>query len=177
MSKKTLNHKTARKLIEEGRNRGKTDQDILNELSQIFYDKKTIALLISGTVTNNNKKQYKMYNNILIGLIGSFVLFNVFVDFCRIESFKDLWFSIPITLVFILLAGYCIFEIARYNAPVYRMCGIFTILYSFQWYYIKHYQISYNVVEIIIILFFIVAIVFFSFFLSKKMFPNYKIRI
>jgi hypothetical protein len=75
MSKKSIEVKTVRKLILEGRNCGKTDQEIYHELSQEYYDKKSLVFLITGTVTVEKKNKYKMYNNFLIGLVALFFFF------------------------------------------------------------------------------------------------------
>jgi hypothetical protein len=76
MSKKSLDRKAAQKFIVDSRDNGKSDQDIYNELSQQYLDKKSVALLITGTVTTENKNKYKLYNNILLGLLVTGVWLN-----------------------------------------------------------------------------------------------------
>jgi hypothetical protein len=176
MNKKSLDQRTAKKLIKDGRNNGKTDQEIYNELSQKFYDKKTIALLISGIATTEKKKKYKIYNNILLGLIGFFVLFKVFHAYNLIEETEDIWFILLASIVILLFAGYFMYGIAKYEAATYRICGIFTILIFLQSSFWQHIWNFENVVEILMNVFVAAAIVFFSFYLDKKIFPNYSYR-
>ena len=176
MNKKSLDQKTVRKLIKEGRNNGKTDQEIYNELSQKFYDKKTIALLISGTATNEKKKKYKNYNNILLGLIGFFGLFKIFHAFNLIEETEDIWFFLLASIIILLFAGYFMYGIAKYEGATYRICGFFTILIFLQSSFWQHIWNLENVIEILINVFVSVAIIFLSFYLDKKIFPNYSYR-
>jgi hypothetical protein len=171
MNKESLNEKTARRFIIDGRNSGKTDQEIYHELSQKFYDKKTIALLIAGTVTAEKKGKYKMYNNVLLVLIGVFVLFKAVATFNSIEGTNDLWFFLVSTIVIFLLAGYIMYEIARYNGPIYRVCGLFTILILLQ-----SIMNTESVFEFLINVLIFTAIACLSFYLDRKMFPNYRYK-
>jgi len=171
MSKKSIDVKIIRKFILDGRNSGKTDQEIYHELSQKFYDKKTIALLITGTITAEKKKKYKIYNIILLGLIGFFVLFNVLCFFSLIEQTREVWIFLLLAAVFLLVAGYFMYGIATYNGPIYRMCWIFTI-----WVLLLNIIDAKGGVEILVNVLLTSTIIFLSFYLDKKMFPNYSHR-
>jgi hypothetical protein len=49
MSKKSLERKPAQKFIIESRQNDKTDQEIYNDMTQQYFDKKAVALIITGT--------------------------------------------------------------------------------------------------------------------------------
>src|SRR5690606_34496427 len=125
--KKSLDRKAAHKSILEGREHGKTDQEIYNELSLKYYDKKSLALLITGTATTENKQKYRVYNNILLGLLGLAILLRLLLVFSLTIQTGKGW---TLLLVFIvpLFAAYFAYEIARYKGPIYRFCGMMTII-------------------------------------------------
>ena len=173
MNKISLDYNAAEKFIQESRDSGKTDQEIYNELSQQYYDKKSIALLIVGTATAEQKKKYKQLNLLLLGLIGIYVVLVVLYMFSKCEAPSDLWYIIPFSAVLLSAAGFFIYGIARNILHYYRMCAIFTILFSFQGGRVWNLA---SVIETIVTLVFVIAIVFLSIYLSKKMFPNSKHR-
>ncbi|MDR0207425.1 MAG: hypothetical protein LBI45_09250 [Bacteroidales bacterium] len=176
MNKKSLDYKLAEKIIQESRGCGKTDQEIYNELSQQYFDKKSIALLISGTATAEQKKKYKMLNILLLVLIGIYVVLVVLYLFNKREFPSDLWFIIPFSVALLGMAGYFIYEIAWYNVHFYRMCVMFTIVFSFQGGYLRRVWNLESVIETIVKLLFVIAIVFLSIYLNKKLFSNSKHR-
>src|SRR5262245_21730993 len=116
MNKKSLDRKAAQKYIFESRNIGKSDQEIYNELSQEYYDKKAIALLITGTVTMADKDKFNAYNNILLGLLGLIILLRILFVF-NLTIVTGQWPSIYVCVAPFLIA-YFAKEIANYNAPV-----------------------------------------------------------
>ena len=167
MSKKTIDRKAAQKMIVDSRDNGKTDQEIYNELSQQYYDKKSVALLITGTVTTENKNKYKVYNHILLALLGLAILLRILLVFSLTIQTGQLW---TLLLVFIvpLFAIYFAYEIARYNAPIYRFVGIMTIVGFFQ-----TIGKSEGGTDILINLVFAGAIAGLSFYLDSIMFPDF----
>ena len=72
-----INQKEVREIIEESRKSGKTDQQIYYELTRLGYDKKQIALLITGTATDENRARFKTLNITLLVLLGITVLFKL----------------------------------------------------------------------------------------------------
>ncbi len=167
MTKKSIDRKAAQKFIIDSRDNGKTDQEIYNELSQQYFDKKSVALLIAGTVTKENKNKYKIYNNILLGLLGLAILLRILLVFSLTIQTGQLW---TLLLVFIvpLFAAYFAYEIARYNAPIYRFCGLMTIVG-----FMQTIGKSEGGSDILINLVFAGAIAGLSFYLDSKMFPAY----
>ena len=113
--------------IKEKRVEGKLNQEIYAELSNQYFDKKSIALLIKGTPTLENLKKYKAYNFILIGLLGITALLKALTVFNMVMGEGPVW---ELLLIFIVpvLNFYFIYEIARFNPTVYRSCGALTIL-------------------------------------------------
>jgi hypothetical protein len=170
MSKKSLERKAAQQFIIDGRETGKSEQDIYNELTQQYYDKKAVALLITGTVTEENKSKYKVYNNILLGILGVAILLRIMLVFSLTIQTGQLW-----TLLFVFIvpffATYFAFEIARYNAPIYRFCGIMTVLG-----FMRTINKAEDGTEVLINFLFAAAIAGLSFYLDSKLFPNYSPR-
>lgn len=167
MSKKSLDRKAAQKFIVDSRDNGKADQEIYNELSQQYYDKKSVALIITGTVTTENKSKYKVYNNILLGLLGLSILFKLLTVFSLTIQTGQLW-TLFLVLVVPLFAGYFMYEIARYNGPIYRFCGMLTIAG-----FLQTISKAENGTDILINVIFAGAVAGLSFYLDSKMFPNY----
>ena len=167
MRKKLLDRKAAQKNIIENRENGKTDQEIYNELSQQYYDKKAVALLITGTVTSENKKKYKIYNNILLGLLGLSILFKLLTVFSLTIQSGQLW-TLLLVLIVPLFAGFFMYEIARYNAAIYRFCGMLTIVG-----FLQTIGKAENGTDILINIIFAIAVAGLSFYLDSKMFPDY----
>mgnify|MGYP003582726411 FL=1 len=167
MSKKSLDRKAAQKFIVDSRDNGKADQEIYNELSEQYYDKKSVALLITGTVTKENKKKYKVYNNILLGLLGLSILFKLLTVFSLTIQTGQLW-TLLLVLIVPLFAGYFMYEIARYNGPIYRFCGMLTIAG-----FLQTIGKAENGTDILINIIFAGAVAGLSFYLDSKMFPDY----
>ena len=169
MSKKSLDIKAAQKFIVESRDSGITDREIYNELSQRYFDKKTVALLIIATVKTENKNKYRTYNNILIGLLGLAFLLHILFVFSMTIQLEPLWTLLHVFLFPLLAVGFA-YEIARYR-PVYRYCGIMAIAVFIN--SISIYDIGTN---IFINLVFAVAIAGLSFYLDRKIFPNFSTK-
>ena len=59
MTKKSLNKKEAIKTIQNRIQENTPRQEILNELSEQYYDKNTISVLIASTIDPQAKERYK----------------------------------------------------------------------------------------------------------------------
>lgn len=168
MAKKSINRKAIQQSIHEGRALGKSDQELYEALTQTYFDKKAVALFITGTVTAELKDKYKLYNNILIGLLGLSVLFKFYVILSiGIQHGKSA--ALFLLLLFPLLSIYFMYELARYNASMYRVCGILALFGLNR--IIKHLD---NPTDIAINLVFTIAVVGLAFYLDHKMFPKYR---
>lgn len=166
MSKKSLHVKTVQKFIVDNRDNGKSDQDIYNELTQQYYDKKSIAFLITGTVTAENKKKYMIHNNTLLGLLGLYMLFEILFIFRLTIQAGQPWALLM--LGSLLIVGYFMYEISRYYRLFYKFCGVMVIAE-----FLRKISEGVDQINFLINLFFVVSIAGFSFYLGEKMFPDY----
>ena len=103
----------------------------------------------------------------MLGLIGLTILFKLLAVFSLSLSEGQLWALLFIFIVPILNI-YFFYEIARYNAPIYRFCGLLTIA-SF----LQTLGKTENGVDILISLALCAGIAGLSFYLDSKMFPDY----
>lgn len=149
------------------RDAGLTDQAIYHELSEIYFDKKSIALLITGTATKENLHKYKRINQVLVGLLILAVILRCLIVI-QIALTIEQWWALLLLFVVPAFAAYFAYEIARYNAPIYRFCAILTVLGFVQ---------SIGKLEgtdIPINLLFAAAIAGLSMYLDQKLFPDFK---
>jgi len=170
MSKKSLDRKKAQKFIVEQRANGKSDQEIYDELTQQYYDKKEVALFIAGTATEENKRKYKIYNNTLLIFLLAAILLRILSVFGMTLQTGQLW---TLLFVFIVPVFAALFAhgVAMYQAPIYRFCGIMTILG-----FLKAMSSLESGIDIFINFIFTVAIAGLAFYLDSKLFPNYRPR-
>jgi predicted neutral ceramidase superfamily lipid hydrolase len=168
MAKKSLDYKNAKKIILERRENNISDQEIYNELTQLFFDKKGVAYLIKGTLTKEIKEKYKIYNNILLALIGLSILMRFLTIFLLTNDSLNIMILTFLIMV-PLLSIYFIYGIAKYYVTIYRFCGLLTfggIIMS-----INHFD---NLTNFLINLIFSLAVVALSFFMDSKMSPFYR---
>ncbi len=167
MSKKSIDRKSARKFIIENRNEGKTDQEIYEDLSQLYYDKKSLALLITGTPTQENIAKYSIYNFALIALLVGVGVLKVFV-----VAGLSLAAGQPLALLLVFLVPivnvYFIYEFIRYSAPAYRICGALAIVSFLQ--SLSNMSGAMDFISTLVLTGGIAAL---SFYLDDKLFPNY----
>jgi len=129
MAGKKLIRKEVQPIIAAEREAGKTDQEIYYQLREEYFDRMALAQLITGTPTAADKLKYKVHNNLLVFILSLSLLFTLLYVF-------SLWTdgTLPLWGVFIALGfgafikGYFIYGIARYEAPVYRLCGLLSIV-------------------------------------------------
>ena len=173
MSKTSINKKDVREFIIANRLNGKSDQEIYNDLSAKFYDKKTIALMIIGTVTQESKLKYKNLNAILLVLILFTILFKIYFVFGLTLQTDGLW---PLFFIFIipLLNVYFFYEVFRFNAVVYKFIGLLTIASLLKTFSnsIDSNGIT-NIIEFLISFVIATGIIGLSLYLGNKLLPNY----
>lgn len=167
MSKKGIDRKAIQQFTIEARENGKTDQDIYNELSQEYYNKKGLTLMITGTATTENMNQYRIYNHILLGLLAIGVLFKVFFVFSlSIQTGEPtvlvLLFIVPIMNLWFM------YEIARYNAFIYRFCAIIAIINA-----MRFMTETDDSMIVVINLALGAAIAGLAYYIDNKLFPKY----
>jgi len=167
VSKKSLDRKATKQFIIDNRSLGKTDQEIYNLLAEQYYDKKTIALLITSQVTTENRKKYKVLNTLLLVLISITILFKILAIVQLSLSAGQVWALIFIFLV-PLLNIYFFYEVLRYNGTIYRILGLLTMA-SF----LQSISKGGTVLDITIGAFLCILIVGLAFYLDNYMFPYY----
>ena len=161
-----MDQKTAKKIIDDSRAAGKNDQQIYNELSGHYENKKNLALLITGTAPVKTRNQYKLYNNVLIGLLAVTFVFRLIGAFSLVGEGEVLGFVV--SLVGIFLPALFIYGFINYMGPMYRLCGILTVLGIVQ--VAARWN---NDLLIVIDLIILVSMAVLSFYLGSKMFPNF----
>lgn len=168
MSKKSINQQEIAETVTLEREKGKTDQEIYNLLTSEYYDKKGVALAITGTVKTELKEKYKLHNNLLIGLLVVGAITKVLAVF-GLAAAESAWFLLLVFLapLFNLIFAY---YIARYQASIYRFCGLLTLINSFRVLTMD----GVTETDIIVTLAFAAAIAALSFYLDINMFPDYK---
>lgn len=168
MSKKSVDKKAVKKFVIESRIIGKTDREIYDELSLIYYDKKTVAMIINGTVTEERKSKNKLLHTLLLVLVGITILFKILiVTSLSSASGKPemLWLVllVPIINIFFFV------QIFRYDAGIFRLCGILTLVSVFQ-----SVTKTSNGTDLIMTLVLGGGIIGLSFYLGSVLFPGYK---
>jgi hypothetical protein len=170
MAKKSLDYKNAKKIILERRENNISDQEIYNELTQLYFDKKGLAYLIKGTLTKEIKEKYKIYNNILLGLLALSILVRFLTIFFLTNQSVELRMHAFLIMV-PLFSIYFMYGIAKYYVTIYRFCGLLTIAGIIM--SVTNYD---NLTNFLINLIFSLAVVALSFFMDSKMSPYYKFK-
>jgi hypothetical protein len=170
MSKKSLDRKYATKFINESRENGKSDQEIYNELTPLYFDKKVVATFVTSVPTKQAKEKYKLYNNILLGLIAVTIIFKM-LAVASIFSGNSEWLGLLFILIVPILNFYFFYAISNYEAVAYRLCGILTATSLLQ--SIDKLEGTAN---ILISLALAGAITGLCYYLDDKLFPNYHPR-
>lgn len=168
MEKKSLDRKTVKKAVIASREAGKTDREIYDELGAVYFDKKSIAKIILGTVTPERKQQYKIYNILLLILIGITILFKILIVAALAIAFgKPAVLLLALVVPIINIVFFV--QVARYDAGIYKICGILTALSLAQ----SLTKLT-NMTDVLVTLVLAGGIIGLSFFLSAKLFPDYK---
>ncbi len=167
MNQKVFDRKAAQQFTVDSRNNSKTDQEIYNELSLQYSNKKAIALLITGTVTPENKIKYQSYNNILLGLLGiSFVNKLLYIFMYSMQTGQT-W-ALLLIFIFPLINIAFFFGIKRFEPSMYRSLGIIAIVGL-----LNSFKSSTNIIEVLINLALCCSIAGLAFYLDKNMLPNF----
>ncbi len=120
-----MNQKMAKETIEQRRGEGKSDQQIYNELAEHYANKKNLALLITGTATSEDKNRFRLYNNLLIGLLTITLLLRLLSSFQLVQAGEFPGFLI---IVAAIMPALFIYGISQHLAPMYKLCGILSVL-------------------------------------------------
>lgn len=168
MNKKLVKRKEVQPIIREERTKGKSDQKIYNQLAQQYGDKKALALLITGTATEENSAKYKGYNNILLVLLAATALFKSLTAIGLSSIVTQPWILAMIYL-FPLLNIYFFYEIMRFNATSYRFLGLISVVG-----FLQSIQDGAFLLDVVISGVLAAPVVILAFYLDNKLFPNFK---
>ena len=167
MSKKSINKKEVNKTIKEKIDQGIPRIEILDELSELYFDKKTLSKLIASTPNPKRLKQYKLPNNILLGLLIITIISKILIGFSLFSQISIALtpFAIFLPIINILFA----FEVARFKGYIYNILGIISIASILNMLGEISDHGIYGTIDIIIGL----LIAGLAFYIGNKMFPNY----
>ena len=177
MNKKSLDEKVATKFITESRNNGMTDQEIYNELSQQNFDKQLIASLVAFTVTSEKRRKYRIHRCILFGLIAITALLSLLSS---VDSFSDFVSDVGdviLVIIIMLFVGFYIFMLIKFEyKTAYSQCSFLSFLILLSSFVRLNSQfVSYNYKYIIMqICMALIAVL--SYYISRKMFPNRRLK-
>lgn len=167
MSKKQLNKKEVLAEIKTRLSEGQKRNEILEELSEVYFEKDTIAKLIAMTPSQATIEKHKSINNILLVLLGITILAKLVIGFILMANISI--YALPFALLVPIFSVYFAVEVSKYRGYIYNLLGILTIAGMLRGF--SNYT-TFGVIELIEITLF-VLIVGFSFYLGNSMFPNY----
>ena len=168
MNKKSLNAKEINKTIKSELDKGVPRLTILNALSEVYYDKKTIARLIASTPDPLKKSKYQPLNNILLGLLVITIIIKILIGMAVLSTVS--LYLIPAAFLFPLISILFAFEVAKFRGYIYKILGILAIAGILK-------MLS-NIGESDMVLLLIdvsvsLIIACLAFFIGAKVFPNY----
>lgn len=167
MTKKSLNKKEALKTIKDRIQVNTPRQEILNELSDQYFNKTTISALIASTIDPQTKEKYKMLNNLLLGLLALTIVAKILVGIVIFSSLSP--FLIPIAFVLPILTIWFALEVSKFKGYIYNILGMLAIASIFNSIGNIGEAGIYGIIDVVLV----ASICGLSFYLGKKMFPNY----
>ena len=172
MSKKSIDKKQIREQIKAFRAEGRPDQEVYNLLAPHYYDRKTVAQIITATVTDERKQKYRDAQITLLVLVGLTIGFKLLAAANLIFTMRS---SAALLFLFLLPAVnvYFLVQLWRYDAAVYRVCGLFAIMGLTR---ILNGMAKEANWLILVDVGLIVAIAGLAFYLDSKLFPHYSPR-
>lgn len=111
MSKKSIQQKEVRRFIKNKLEEGAKRKEILAELSEIYYDEKTLSKHIASTVSPQKKARYKWLNQVLLGLLLLTIVMKVLFGVLLLKDASPIFVLLLIFLPVINI----IFAIQVYN--------------------------------------------------------------
>lgn len=174
MTKKSINPKEIQIIIQEKIQANISRKEIFNELSEQYYDKKMLSLMIASTVDPYLKVKYKTWNNILMGLLVLSIISKIIDGVLLFSTYTSLMSSltsVTISFSFIipLLFAIQIVEVSKFRGNIYNFVGGLAIAGICQSISIIQELGFYALISTVLYL--IISIV--SFYLKRKLFPNF----
>ena len=170
MSKKSINKKEVNKSIQEKVNQGISRTEILNELSEIYFDKKTLSLLIAAIPDPTRKEKYKLLNNVLLGLLLVTIFSKIIVGFSLLAQVSI--GLTPFAILMPIINIYFALEVSKYKGYIYNILGLLTIAGILNTMTQLNESGLYGIADLI----FGLLIAGLAFYLGNILFPNYGLR-
>lgn len=164
---KSRNKKEALKIIQTRLEEGKPRKEILEELTNIYNNKTSVAKLIAMTPDSKTKEKYKPLNYLLICLLVLSLIAEMYFGFLLFEEkpVQVIVISFIVLLIYIAL----IYFVSKFKGFIYRILTWLVIISLINdLTRIPELEI-WNMIGIILVL----AFGGVSLYLNKKMFPNY----
>jgi hypothetical protein len=172
---KSPDKKEALKIIQTRLNEGKPRKEILEELSNMYEDKSSIAKLIAMTPNSKTKEKYKLLNYILLCFIVLLII-PWYVREMILFFTKQPIEGIAVGFILLLFCIYCIFRVSKFKGYIY--CFLAYLVFLGLGYFLINIIFKSGILAAIDIwdVYFIsisLALGGVAFYLNKKMFPNY----
>ena len=167
MKKKGINDKEVNSLIEKKIKEGKSRSEILEELSEIYYDRKKLANLIALTPKPERRKKYKIYNDILLLLLILTIFSRLLIGVLVLADISI--FATPFAFIYPLITLYFAIEVSKFRAYIYKILGLLALISvgdtiikveDFNFFFLLNLSIG-------------IAVTFLTFYVGNKVFPNY----
>lgn len=122
--KKSLNRKEVAVIIKSKLQEGIARQEILNELSEQYYSKSTIATMIASTIDPQAKEKYKALNNLLLALLVLSAIAKLLLGIAVLSSLSPL--LIPFAILFPFISIVLAIEVYKYSGHIYGIVSLFS---------------------------------------------------
>ncbi len=169
MSKKSVDKKQVVAQVKSLRSEGKSDQEIYALLSPEYYDRKTVATIITATVTEERKRKYRDAQISLLVVLGLTIVLKLLAATALLISSQS---GAALVLLILLPAVniYFFVQILRYEAAIYRACGILAIMGISRILNGLAKEADWLILVDVVIIGIVVGL---SFYLDSKLFPDY----
>jgi hypothetical protein len=167
MTKKSINRKEVSQIIEARLQENISKKEILNELSEQYFDKKTISTLIASTPDAQTKEKFKPLNSLLIGFLVLTIVLKILIGIALLSSISMV--LIPFAFLIPFISVLFAFEVSKFKGYIYNILGLLAIASIFKALGDLGDAKTLGLIDISIV----AAIAGLSFYLGHKMFPNY----
>jgi hypothetical protein len=127
VSKKSVDKKAVIAQIKSMRMEGRSDTEIYAKLSGEYYDRKTVATIITATVTEERKQKYKDAQVTLLVMLGLTIVFKLLMGAALLVNDQNV-----MTLILAILLPavniYLFVKVLQYEASIYRACGFVALM-------------------------------------------------
>lgn len=169
MDKKPTNRAVIIPFIQTERAAGKSDQEIYRELTAEYFDKKTIALLITGTAKEEAKRKYAGWNITLMVLLALGIVSKIYVLIQLTRTHHPMADTLTFYAACFAYA-YLIYAVSKYQAVVYQVCILIPLL-SF-----SESVDKFNGVALLVESLISITLIFVAWYTKISLFPNYSIN-